>query len=205
MYDGCIDDLKNDNKMMARYIDQATILSDKICDVNIDEDKFEYALGLVIADNIKIDEKKPDFNKTYIPTINGIQENSVEPISQELFDLAYIQNRKRDSEKPAPKEYLSEQMNSFYSVRDNRLYVRELDGDTISESIVLPLKLHLQKVITVPGETENRVFLLGGAKEKDGSDAVSDCYQVDLEKKELKHVEKMGCAKLSMAAGLAPD
>lgn len=136
--------------MMARNIDQATKLIDTIFDVNTDEDKLEVALGHVTADNIKIDERKPDFSKIYIPIINGAEDNSVEPISQEYFDLAYAENRKRDSITPVLKEYLSEQMNSFYSVKDNQMYVRELDGDTISEIAVLPLKLHLQKVITVP-------------------------------------------------------
>jgi hypothetical protein len=206
IYDDCINELKDDNKMMARNIDQATRLIDTIFDVNMDEAKLEHSLGCLTADSIKIDEKKPDFSKIHIQIDkHSDEENSVEPISHEYFDLTYAEDRKRDSVVPDTKEYLSEQMNSFYSVRDNHMYCREIDGDTFEENMVIPLKLHLQKVITVPCGTGNRVFLFGGSKDKDGSEAVSDCYEVELEKKELKHIEKMGCSKLSMAAGISPD
>lgn len=68
----------------------------------------------------------------------------------------------------------------------------------------MKLKLHLQKVVTVPTTRSTRVFLLGGSKDSEGKQAINNCYEVT-SKKTMNACEKLTSAKLSFATAISPD
>jgi N-acetylneuraminic acid mutarotase len=87
-----------------------------------------------------------------------------------------------------------------------------VDGNKVVETEIMDLKLHLQKVITIPTAKSSRVFLMGGAKDSEGKQAINNCYEVNLRNaekdsspKKMITCEKLASAKLSFAAALSPD
>lgn len=197
-FDNVIKNIQKDNADMAANIHKAKSMIDAIFDVTEDEQRIENVLNKLASDCIRIDEKRPDFGSIVTSASQQIEE------VPQLDEL--VPNRIRTVEVTKEKvDYLSDQMNSFYYSKDNQLWVKEIDGDTISDLMVMPLKLYLQKVITVPYEAGNKVFLLGGSKDLEGKDAVSNCYEVELDKKTLIPIQKMSTPRLSMACGISPD
>jgi len=204
-FDAVINALKKDNVDMASNIYKARSMIDAIFSVNTDEGRIDNVLNKLASDSMLIDEKKPDFGSlTRVYTQDNIQEipTQTELSKDELIALRVKASERSNDEKP---DYLSDQMNAFYHIKDNELMVKEFDGDTVAESAVMPLKLFLQKVITVPFEAENKVFLFGGSKDMAGKETVSNCYEVNLGSKTLAPIQKMNNPKLSMAAGISPD
>ena len=44
----------------------------------------------------------------------------------------------------------------------------------------MKLESRFQKVVTVPqGKGNDRVFILGGASDEEGSEAIADCFELD--------------------------
>lgn len=163
-FDRVIEGLKKDNANMAANIYKARSMIDSIFEVTENEVRIENVISKLAADCMKIDEKKPNFGSILI------EEPSTQKLPEHDELIAdRVKNRHSESDK---HEYLSDQMNSFYLTKDNHLWVKEIDGDTITESSIMPLKIYLQKVITVPQETENKVYLFGGAKDIEGKQTV---------------------------------
>lgn len=202
-FDKVIDNLKKDNREMAENIYNARSMIDSIFEVTENEARIEIVLSKLAADCMKIDEKRPDFG-----TI-AFDQNQTQllPEHDELIAdrVKARHSNSKEREQEDPHDYLSSQMNSFYLTKDNSLWVKEIDGDTITETVVMPLKLYLQKVATVPTDTENRVFLFGGAHDMEGKVTVDSVYEADLDNKKLIPCPKMSSAKLSMACGISPD
>ena len=200
-YDETIDRIVNDNKMLAKKIRDAKRLIDSIFDVALNEERVDLVINKLTADQMLIDEKKPDFG-VYGP--NSMTQFIAQDSQDEL-----IPERVKAAPKSQAAEtqavYLSEEMNSFYSIKENSLFVRELEENEFVEHKLFDLKLYLQKVITVPTETENIVYLIGGSKDSKGKDVVDETYEVDFTNRQLKRCSKMSSPKVSMAAGLSPD
>jgi N-acetylneuraminic acid mutarotase len=153
---------------------------------------------------MRIDQKKPNFSGKYDfskESVGEILDKGAIPSPEEL-----IPDRTKSVQKEERVQYLSEDMNEFFYAKDNELWVKELSKtNKVSDSKIMSLKLHLQKVITVPDETENQVFLLGGSKDLSGKEAVDHCYKVDLDGQKLTPIQKMSSPRVSMAAGISPD
>ena len=200
-YDEIINQIVNDNKMLTRKIRDAKRLIDSIFDVSLNMERVDLVINKLTADQMLIDEKKPDF-EVYAPN------SKIGLIAQDSQDELIPERMKASHKSQLPETqavYLSEEMNSFYSIKENSLFVRELEENEFIEYKLFDLKLYLQKVITVPTETGNRVYLIGGSKDPEGKDVVDETYEVDFTHKQLMRCSKMSSSKVSMAAGLSPD
>ena len=108
------------------------------------------------------------------PDFGSISEAEVPVGISQQDPLISSRIKSTQEEAQEKEEYLSEQMNSFFFAQDNHLWCKEIDGDTVLETMIMPLKLHLQKIVTVPQSTENKVFLFGGAKDDEAKEVVSN-------------------------------
>lgn len=137
-------------------------LIDKIFEVNMDEVRIENILSRFASDLMLIDQKKPDFS-------------SIQLDSQTPEDEVLLYTQPRDKQDSVEKSDLpSEMMTAFYFPKDDHLWCKEIDGDTIEELKIMPLKLYLQKIVTVPFEGTNKVFLFGGSKDPEGKETVDN-------------------------------
>lgn len=96
--------------------------------------------------------------------------------------------------------YLSEEMNCYFYNKNQNLHMKEIDGDQTIDSYVIPLKLHLQKIITLPTTQANVVYLIGGAKDEKAITTVNSCYKLPSAGTVLESVDKLPEAKCSFAA-----
>ncbi|CAI2362245.1 unnamed protein product [Moneuplotes crassus] len=196
-----IEDIKSDNVMLDRKIRRAQKLIDSIFDCTENEERIHNIFSQLTSDLMMVDEKNPVFPE--------FTTNSVINVTNRDKQDDLIADRSREVTKmqiePTQAVYHSEEMNSYYFVTDNILKVKELDEDYYQEQKVLTLKNYLTKVITVPTETLNRVFIIGGSKDVEGIQAINDTYEVDLENRSLMPCQRMSEPKLSVAAGLSPD
>ncbi len=198
-----IKEIEDDNKMLDKKIKAAQKLIESIFDSSENEERIHNIFSKLTSDLLLIDERNPLFNeftenpKVKLENNEGSEEDYL--ISNRFREQTKTQNA------PTQTVFHSEEMNSYYYMVDNTLNVKELDEDSYQEQKILDSKYYLQKVITVPTETVNRVFLFGGAKDVDGNDVVDETFEVDLETKALNRCHKMNQPKVSMAAGLSPD
>ena len=199
-FDTTIQRMKKDNALLAQKIDDAERLLESIFDVTLNEERIKKVLSRLTSDLMTIEEKHPIFDELITPTK---PEHSQEENDDLVADR--IENIKKQEPDQTQAMYLSEEMVSFYSVKDNNLYVRELEENHYIEHKLLELDYYLQKVITVPLETDTEVFLFGGSKDIEGNDVVDDTFEVDLDQRKLRKIAKMNMPKISMATGLSPD
>jgi len=99
----------------------------------------------------------------------------------------------------------AEEMTEACFIKDNSLWQRVLTGEKTVEVKIMELKVHLQKVMNVPSGKKNRVFLMGGAKDGEGKNALNNCYEVNIDKKTMTNCDRLKTKKLSFGATLSSD
>ena len=163
-YDDIVTDLKEDSRKMSTCIKDVKEYIDSICNVKMDEIRIENILSKLASECILIDKQNPNFGEIILPPSQD--EDDEEEYEEKIL------NSQRETSSQNTEEYMSDQMNSFYYIREGQLCRKEIDEDKIYDEAIMTLKLHLQKVITVPFGTENRVYLIGGSKDDLGTEAV---------------------------------
>lgn len=218
-YDQVIGEIEGDNKRLADAVERARKMIVAIYDCDRESDKVQTTLNELVSSLMTIDEKHPDFNdmiqsarhqsKKHTVVVPQ-EEEQVETLKQEI---SFSATEHKDT------NWKAENMKQMYFNKENNLCKRELDGDKIVETEVLKLRLHLQKVVTVPTARSSRVFLLGGAKDSEGKQAINNCFEVNTttggkksggkgaesSDKGLTPVDKLSTAKLSFATAISPD
>jgi hypothetical protein len=203
-YDEIIKGIESDNKRLSDAIDKAKKMINSIFDVDKDENKITKTLNELVSGLMNVDEKHPDFNEVaeserqFSKKKKAVEEFEGEPelIKQEInFSASEHKEGNWDAE----------EMKEIFVNSDNKLFKRELQGSKIVETEVMKLKLYLQKIITIPSSKGSKVFLMGGAKDPEGKQAINNCYEVNLAKKIMNAVDKLPSAKLSFAVSLSPD
>ena len=203
-YDEIIKGIESDNRRLSDAIDKAKRMINSIFDVDKDENKITKTLNELVSGLMNVDEKHPDFNEVVESErqINkkkkAVEEFEGEPelIKQEINFSA---SEHRDG------NWDAEEMREQYVNLDNKLVKRELQGSKMVETEIMKLKLHLQKIVTVPSAKGSKVFLIGGAKDPEGKQAINNCYEVNLAKKTMAAIDKLPSSKLSFAAAISPD
>jgi hypothetical protein len=203
-YDEIITGIENDNKRLSDAIEKAKRMINSIFDVDKDDNKITKTLNELVSGLMNVDEKHPDFNDVYESErhINK-KKNVVEEIEGEPEMIKQEINFSVSEHKEG--NWDAEEMKESYFNKDNTLFRRELEGSKIIETEIMRLKLYLQKIVTVPSAKGSKVFLMGGAKDGEGKQAISNCYEVNTKKKILVNVDKLSSPKLSFAAALSPD
>lgn len=201
-FDETISNLQSDNQRLSDAVEKAKAMINAIYECTQEDPQVPKTLNELVSSLMLIDKKHPDFNDEANITRRAkevyreIEEESGEMVKQEIN----FSSSGRDE-----NNWKAEEMREGYFNKDNSLYKRELIDGRIEESEVMKLKLHLQKVITVPTARSSRVFLMGGSKDPEGKQAIHNCYEVNLKKKTLSAIEKLSSPKLSFAAALSPD
>lgn len=202
-YNQIIGEIEGDNKKLAEAVERARKMIVAIYDCDRDDDKIQNTLNELVSSMMTIDERHPDYNdlstsarhqqkKSILPD----EEENVETIKQEI-------NFSASEHKEGT--WKAEEMKHMYYNKENTLCRRELEDGKIVEEEIMKLKLHLQKVVTIPTARSTRVFLLGGSKDSNGKQAINNCYEVDISKKSMKACEKLTTPKLSFATAISPD
>ena len=78
-------------------------------------------------------------------------------------------------------EYPTDKLKQFYSIEDNnKLVFRQITrGGRVKKHNVMTLEYYFSKVVTVPDGTGNeRIFIIGGSKDDEGTDCVTDCFEL---------------------------
>lgn len=165
-FDDVVSDLRDDSRKMSNCIKEVKDYIDSICNVKMDEVRIENILSKLASECILIDKQNPNFGEIVLPQSQDDDE--------EAEDEEKILNSNREVSSQNSEEFLSDQMNSFYYIREGTLCRKEVEDDKVYDETIMALKLHLQKVITVPYGTDNRVYLIGGAKDDLGLDAIDN-------------------------------
>lgn len=171
------------------------------CDNN--EVKVQNTLNDIVSSLITIDERHPDFSDLTDTERKKKSKSAVEESKEDSELVKHEINFSASEHKDG--NWKAEEMTEVYFNEENALLKRELDGNKIVETKIMDLKLCLQKVMTAPSGRHNRVFLMGGAKDPEGKQAIHNCFEVNLNKKTLTTVDKLSTPKLSFAAALSPD
>lgn len=179
-YRKVVEEIRADNTVLQNNIDKVLQMIDSIFEVNKDFERIENVVNSLVSDMMLIDEKKPDF---------GYQLREGQSLAEALEkDYSVVKSKKASQ---TTEKYLSEEMNAFYIAKDGYLYCREFEEGEFIETKIIPLKLHLQKIITVPREEENDVYFIGGAEDEKAVKPIASCFKLDHAKKTLVPVRKM--------------
>lgn len=202
-YDEVIDQIENDNKKLSDAVERARKMILAIYDCDNNEAKVQNTLNDLVSSLITIDERHPDFKdltdterKRKVPNPKEETKEDAEMVRQEI-QFSASEHKEGN--------WKAEEMSECYFNKENALWKKEFKDDKIVDSEIMKLKLYLQKVMTVPGGRSSRVFLIGGAKDSEGKQAIHNCYEVGLSKKNLTTCDKLSTPKLSFAAALSPD
>jgi ribosomal protein S17E len=201
-YDETISEIERDNKKLADAVERASKMINAVYNCDRDEDKLQNTLNELISGMITIDEKHPDYNDNEGTERHDSKKKSLVQVE----DINNIKQQELNFSQSEHKEnWKAEEMKEGYFNKENTLCKREIDGNNVTESEVMGLKLHLQKVITVPSARSTRVFLMGGAKDSEGKQAINYCYEVNVSRKTMSPCDKLTTPKLSFAAAISPD
>ena len=202
-FDQIIGEIESDNKKLADAVERARRMIVSIFDCNQDDEKIQKTLNELVSGLLTIDDKHPDYDEIISSerfqkgeTIIPADDDNEEMVKQEI---AFSPSEHKEG------NWKAESMKEAFFNKENTLWKRELEGGEVVESEIMKLKLHLQKVITVPAARGSRVFLFGGAKDSEGKQAIHNCYEVNVKKKTMTAVDKLTTPKLSFAAALSPD
>ena len=197
MYKKDIESMRKYNTMLVTNIDSVNRLIESIFEVSLNEDRIAGVLNALASDMMLIDQAKPDF---------GDKDESSKSVEKAIEDFYSVTPVKHDvSRSQSDEPLLSEQMNAHYYPNADYLCCQEIEDGVVTNAKIMPLKLHLQKVITLPTKEGNDVYLLGGARDSNGTDAIANCYKVDLDSKTLISIEKLSTPKCAFAAGISID
>ena len=196
-YNKDIDIMKKYNAMLVTNIDCVNQLIESIFEVSLNEDRIADVLNSLASDMMLIDQAKPDFVE---------KEESLESVGKAIEDFYSVTPVKHNVNKSQSEEpLLSEQMSVHYYPHADYLCCQKIVDGVVTNAKIMPLKLHLQKVITMPTIKGNDVYLLGGAKDSSGTNAIANCYKVELDSKTLTPIEKLSNPKCAFAAGISID
>jgi ribosomal protein S17E len=201
-YDGVIEEIENDNKKLADAVEKARRMIMAIYDCQNDDVKVQNTLNEMVAGMMTIDEKHPDFTN-----LEGTERHHSKKQSKTQAEEAENIKHEINFSASEHKEgnWRAEEMSEGYFNKENNLCKREIDGNNVTETEIMKLRLHLQKVIAVPTARSMKVFLMGGAKDSDGRQAINNCYEVNTSKKSMTACDKLANPKLSFAAAVSPD
>lgn len=202
-YDDTIKGIESDNRRLSDAIDKAKRMINSIFDIDKDENKITKTLNELVSGLMSVDQKHPDFNEVVESERQIVKKKKAEEVEAEPEQIKEEINFSISEHKEG--NWAAEEMKEIYVNSDNKLFKRELQGSKIVETEIMKLKLFLQKIVTVPSENGSRVFLMGGAKDPEGKQAISNCYEVNLGKKTMNAIDKLPTSKLSFAASLSPD
>lgn len=200
-YDETINAIESDNKMLAEAVENARKMIVSIFDCNKDIVKIQNTLNDLVSGLMTIDEKHPDFedlrgSERRHPRPSQKMEEEKEEVKQEI---AFSTSEHKEG------NWKSEEMKEIYFNKENALCKKEFVGDKFEETEIMALKVHLQKVLTVPTARGSRVFLFGGSKDSEGKQALHKCFEVNTKKKSMSAVDNLATPKLSFAAAISPD
>lgn len=202
-YDEIIGEIENDNKKLADAVEKARKMILAVYNCDKSEEKIQNTLNELVSGMITIDEKHPDYKDLEGTERHNNKKKSVvqteEIINIKQQELNFSQSEHKE------ENWKAEEMKEGFFNKENTLCKREIEGNNITETEVMGLKLHLQKVITVPAARMTRVFLMGGAKDSEGKQAINYCYEVNANRKTMSPCDKLATPKLSFAAALSPD
>ena len=200
-YDGIIDQIEGDNKKLADAVEKARRMIMAIYDCDNNEKTVQNTLNDLVSSLIKIDQKHPDYVDMSDTERKKKNHSSVEENKEETDLIKHEINFSSSEHKEG--NWKAEEMTEWYFAKETTLCKRVLDGEKVVEEEIMKLKLHLQKIMTVPVGKHNKVFLMGGSKDPEGKQAIHNCYEV--KNKTMTIVDKLSTPKLSFAAALSPD
>lgn len=208
-YDDIIDQISSDNQKLSDAVEEADKMIRTIFELTHghDDPLIQTTLNDLVSKSMKIDKKHPDFTNLedlerrarHTDILNQSKEESKEDTGAIKHEVEFSATERKDG------NWKAEEMTEIYINHEGTLFKRCIEEGKIVETQIMELKLHLQKVMTVPSGKSSRVFLLGGAKDIEGKYAVNQCFEVNLSKKTLTKVDSLPKAKLSFAAALSPD
>lgn len=203
-YDETIKDLIDDNQRLEDAVERAKSMIDAIFEVTQDDPKVPKTLNELVSSLMLIDKKHPDFNdNSHIE--RSLRRAAKEEIKVEEGGFGQQAIPFDMSESRDEGNWKAEEMTESYVNNENNLCRKSIEEGKVVEEEIMKLKLHLQKVITVPTSKASRVFLIGGSKDPEGKEAINNCYEVNLKKKTIATIDKLSSKKLSVAAALSPD
>jgi len=202
-FDQTISELEADNKKLADAVEKAQRMISAIFDCDQNQLKIEQTLNDLASGLMRIDEKHPDFLDMKGSERHHKKKSSK---SQEEPDVDMVkQEINFSASEHKDGNWKAEDMHEAYCNKEGALWKREIDGNEVKEQEIMKLKLHLQKVLTVPSGRSSKVFLMGGSKDSDGKLAINNCYEVNIKKKTMTAIDKLASPKLTFAAALSPD
>ena len=195
-YNELIEDIEADNGKLKICIEKARSKIDTIFEINQNVSIVDHTLNNLASKLIKIDESNPHFGEVH-DAIEVTSDRFAEEIAEELKEEADVEQ----------KEYATDKLGRYYQIRDGELICKTLGRtNRVKESTILKMSKdrHFQKVLTVPQEKGNeRVFLIGGSSDDEGSKAVDTCTEVILGTKKKTHqtdIQSMIVPRLSFCA-----
>lgn len=175
-YDEVIGNIEGDNKKLADAVEKARRMIVAIYDCDKNEQKIDRTLKDLVSALITIDEKNPNYDD-----LKGSERHSKKrsiPVDEETGMVKQEIHFSASEHKEG--NWKAEEMKETYLNKENKLCKRELVDGKIKDTEVMDLKIHLQKVMVVPTGRASRVFLMGGAKDSDGKQAINNCYEVNV-------------------------
>jgi hypothetical protein len=180
-YDEIIGNIEGDNKKLAEAVEKARRMIVAIYDCDKNEQKIDRTLKDLVSALITIDEKNPNYDD-----MKGSERHHKKrsiPVDEETGMVKQEIHFSASEHKEG--NWKAEEMKETYLNKENKLCKRELEDGKIKDTEIMDLKIHLQKVMVVPTGRTSRVFLMGGAKDSDGKQAINNCYEVN-----VKNVER---------------
>ena len=182
-YDEIIGNIEGDNKKLADAVEKARRMIVAIYDCDKNEQKIDRTLKDLVSALITIDEKNPNYDD-----LKGSERHTKKksiPVDEETGMVKQEIHFSASEHKEG--NWKAEEMKETYLNKENKLCKRELVDGKITDTEIMDLKIHLQKVMVVPTGRASRVFLMGGAKDSDGKQAINNCYEVN-----VKNAERYG-------------
>ncbi|CAI2362547.1 unnamed protein product [Moneuplotes crassus] len=208
-YDDVIEQISTDNQKLSDAVEEADKMIKTIFELTNGKDDtlMQNTMNDLISKSMKIDKKNPDFTNLTDTERRARNTDILSYGKEENKEDSELIKHEIDFSATEHKDgnWKAEEMKEMYFNQEGTLYKRSLEEGQVTETQIMDLKLHLQKVITVPSGRTSKVFLIGGAKDLEGKTAVSQCFEVNPAKKTTTKVDSLPVAKLSFAAALSSD